>query len=94
MPVKFLKRVNANEQEVQGGQKIPRLQGAANIPVDTYTCQRYSSNWPKKSKIDFVQKRGNIDGLIYFTENGARVIFNFVRKIYPHPIYLFVESLG
>ena len=59
MPVKFLKRVNANEQEVQGGQKIPRLQGAANIPVDTYTCQRYSSNWPKKSKIDFVQKCGD-----------------------------------
>ena len=58
MPVKFLKRVNANEQEVQGGQKIPRLQGAANIPVDTYTCQRYSSNWPKKSVTNVVNKRG------------------------------------
>jgi hypothetical protein len=59
MPVKFLKRVNANEQEVQGGQKIPRLQGAANIPVESDTCHGYSSNWRKKSKIDFVQKCGD-----------------------------------
>ena len=48
MLVKFLKRVNANEQEVQGGQKIPRLQGAANIPVESDACHGYSSNWPKK----------------------------------------------
>ena len=47
MPVKFLKRVNANEQEVQGGQKIPRLQGAANIPAESDACHGYSSNWPK-----------------------------------------------
>jgi len=88
MPVKFLKRVNANEQEVQGGQKIPRLQGAANIPVESDTCHGYSSNWRKKSVTNVVNKRGQSNfqflllHLSYLSEPAFQCIAKLSRPCY------------